>query len=177
MDTFQALVEQYMPLANSLAFKKKKNLPRHIDVEELQSAAYLGLVEAASRYDESRGTTFSTFAFPRINGAINDHLRSLGQISLLSLETSYGDEEFTLKDTVAAKNASEVEETLEVLTNELGEQAQDVLRCYYVDEYSMKEVGERYGVSESRISQLITSYKTGIRQRWDETELREMLAA
>ncbi|MEM7454615.1 MAG: sigma-70 family RNA polymerase sigma factor [Planctomycetota bacterium] len=59
--------------------------------ENLQAAGILGLVEAANKYEPSKGTAFRTFAFPRIRGAIIDELRKLtpvsqrvlGQISLL----------------------------------------------------------------------------------------------
>src|SRR4051812_1699576 len=75
MTITQSLVEQYIPLANKLACRRKKDLPRFVDIEELKSAAYLGLVEAASRYDPKVGVIFSTFAYPRIFGAIQDYLR------------------------------------------------------------------------------------------------------
>lgn len=176
MDTMHSLVEQYLPLANKLAYDKKKTLPRYVDFEELQSAAYLGLVEAASRFDAMRGNSFMTYAYPRILGAIQDHLRSIGRLPSISLEAK-GDEEFALKDTISAKESSDIDEVLEVVSSDLGEQAQNVLRLYFVEDYSMKEVGQQFGVSESRISQLLTSYKNGIRHRWNESDLREELAA
>jgi len=51
-------------------------LPPHVDQEELLSAAYLGLVAAAERFDPDRGVKFKTFAEQRINGNIIDELRS-----------------------------------------------------------------------------------------------------
>lgn len=47
-------------------------LDRH---DEFVSAAYLGLVEAASRFDFTAGTSFRSFAFLRIRGAIIDSIR------------------------------------------------------------------------------------------------------
>lgn len=44
--------------------------------EELISVGTLGLVEAAQRFDESRGVKFHTFAFTRVRGAIADYLRN-----------------------------------------------------------------------------------------------------
>lgn len=43
--------------------------------DEFISAGYLGLVEAASRFDFSAGTPFRSFAFLRIRGAIIDGIR------------------------------------------------------------------------------------------------------
>jgi RNA polymerase sigma factor (sigma-70 family) len=178
------LVEQYIPLANKLAFQKKKTLPKFIDIEELRSAAYLGLVEAASRFDPEIGVTFSTFAYPRIFGAIHDYLREQGWVKrgdltpVLSLDAPCAeDEECTLKDTIEAKPEGDTEECFEVITLNLDEQAKQVLRFYFIDEYSMKEVGEKFGVSESRISQLIKHFKGRIREEWSEEALRLELAA
>src|SRR5438105_933762 len=50
-------------------------LPRGVDVDNLEAAGVLGLVEAANRYEPERGASFKTFAFTRIRGAIYDELR------------------------------------------------------------------------------------------------------
>lgn len=181
MTTSQKLVEQYVPLANKLAYKKKKVLPRFVDIEDLKSAAYLGLVEAASRYDPEYGVAFSTYAYPRIFGAIHDWLRNEGwgkrgeSSKLLSLDIE--NDECSLKESVVAKDERNDKEFLEVVSFDLGQQAEDILRRYFIDLYSMKEVGKRFGVSESRISQLITQYKIRIRHKWSESDLRAELAA
>lgn len=175
MNTMETLVEQFMPLANKLAFSKKRTLPNYIDIEELQSAAYLGLVEAASRFDESKGVSFTTFAYPRIYGAITDYLRSLDN-SVLSIDDS-DDDETLLRDTLKAKDTPDFEEVLEVVTKELNPQAKNMLRFYFVEDYTMKEVGERFGISESRVSQIFSGCKQDIRGRWTEDALMEELAA
>ena len=51
--------------------------PRHADREELAQAATLGLVEAANRFDPSRGVPFERWAALRIRGAIVDAVRAL----------------------------------------------------------------------------------------------------
>jgi RNA polymerase sigma factor for flagellar operon FliA len=50
-------------------------LPDFVDSESLESAGILGLVEAATQFDPSRGVEFRTFAHHRIRGAILDELR------------------------------------------------------------------------------------------------------
>lgn len=52
-------------------------LPASVTWDELVSAGYLGLIEAADRYDASRASNFSAFARPRIRGAMLDSLREL----------------------------------------------------------------------------------------------------
>lgn len=181
--TTQQLVEQYVPLANKLAFQRKKTLPRFINVEELQSAAYMGLVEAASRFDPSLGIAFSTFAYPRIFGAIHDYLREQGWLrrggsfNILSLDSKEPDEDTCLKDTLAAPTKDDTEECFNVITRGLDTQAQQVLRHYFIDDLSMKEVGDKFGVSESRISQLIKQYKSRLRSLWTREEIYMELAA
>ncbi|MCB0317387.1 MAG: sigma-70 family RNA polymerase sigma factor [Bdellovibrionales bacterium] len=49
--------------------------------EELTSAGYLGLVEAAERYDSTQGTNFKNYAFLRIRGAVIDSIRKSSDIS------------------------------------------------------------------------------------------------
>jgi hypothetical protein len=71
-----ALIAQYMPLARSLAAKKHSQV-NWIDIDELRSAAYYGLVDAASRYDTEHGGFFR-YAMVRISGEVQDYLRSLG---------------------------------------------------------------------------------------------------
>lgn len=175
-----SLIETYMPLANKLAFDRKKTLPKFIDVEELQSAAYLGLTEAANRFDESRGISFSTFAYPRIVGAIIDALRQQGwgkrncQKYAVSLETTI--DELELKSVFAVSEEKNANDMFEVICLGFEEQAVDVLRSYFIEEKSMKEIGKEHQVSESRISQLISNYKRQIHKNWTFTDLIELAA-
>lgn len=70
------LIEQHLPLVRHVVFQVAVHFPRHVDREELATAGALGLVEAARRYDESRGVPFDRFAAPRIRGAILDAVRA-----------------------------------------------------------------------------------------------------
>ncbi|MCB0951812.1 MAG: FliA/WhiG family RNA polymerase sigma factor [Microthrixaceae bacterium] len=71
-----ALVEAHLPLVNHVVFQVAVNFPRHVDRDELVNAGAIGLVEAAKRFDESRGVPFNRFAAQRIRGAIIDAVRS-----------------------------------------------------------------------------------------------------
>lgn len=79
------LVKDHMVLAQSVASQKYRTAPHALDLDDLRSLAYMGLVEAASRwfkYCESRGYDpndtqfFVIYARPRIAGSIYDKLRS-----------------------------------------------------------------------------------------------------
>ena len=70
------LIEQHLPLVKHIVFQVAVHFPRHVDRDDLARAGALGLVEAARRYDESRGVPFDRFAAQRIRGAILDAVRA-----------------------------------------------------------------------------------------------------
>ena len=70
------MVINFLPLANSIASKKKSKLPKFIDLEELKSVAYLGLVDAANKFDVNKSPSFAAYAQIRIFGEIQDYLRN-----------------------------------------------------------------------------------------------------
>lgn len=75
-DDLNARIEANLPLVKHVVFQVAVHFPRHVDREELARAGALGLVEAARRYDDSRGVPFERFAAQRIRGAILDSVRA-----------------------------------------------------------------------------------------------------
>jgi RNA polymerase sigma factor for flagellar operon FliA len=75
-----ALIEQYLPYATSIANKIAHTLSSDADLDEIICNARLGLLEAAKRYDPKYNVDFKTFAYYRIKGAIYDGLRKTGWI-------------------------------------------------------------------------------------------------
>jgi RNA polymerase sigma factor for flagellar operon FliA len=69
-------IEANLQLVKHVVFQVAVHFPRHVDREELATAGALGLVEAARRYDDSRGVPFERFAAQRIRGAILDSVRA-----------------------------------------------------------------------------------------------------
>jgi RNA polymerase sigma factor for flagellar operon FliA len=70
------VIEEHLPLVRHIVFQVAVHFPRHVDRDELARAGALGLVEAARRFDESRGVPFDRFAAQRIRGAILDAVRA-----------------------------------------------------------------------------------------------------
>ncbi len=66
------LVDRHLPLARAVAARFGAAGPGR---DDLLQAAALGLVEAVAAFDPDRGTSFSTFAVPRILGEVRDALR------------------------------------------------------------------------------------------------------
>ena len=58
-----------------LARRVAASMPHSIDLGDLVQDGMLGLIDAAHRYDESRGIKFETFAERRVRGAMIDALR------------------------------------------------------------------------------------------------------
>ncbi len=73
-----AMIEQYMPYAVSIANRVAKSLSSSVDYDDVLCNAKVGLLEAARRFDENQNVDFHTFAYYRIKGAIYDGLRKSG---------------------------------------------------------------------------------------------------
>jgi RNA polymerase sigma factor for flagellar operon FliA len=73
----QRLLEQYLPLVKNVAGRMAMGFPKSVELSDLVNTGVIGLIEALSNFDPSRGVKFETYAVPRIRGAILDELRSL----------------------------------------------------------------------------------------------------
>jgi RNA polymerase sigma factor for flagellar operon FliA len=77
-DSQTQLLSEYLPLVQQVAGHIYHRLPRHyIDLDSLVQSGVVGLLEAAQRYDASRGVGFAEYARYRIRGEIMEYLRSL----------------------------------------------------------------------------------------------------
>ncbi|MGN0503908.1 MAG: sigma-70 family RNA polymerase sigma factor [Ruminococcus sp.] len=101
MKSRDTLIEENLGLVYSCA---KKLSGRGIEYEELVSAGYIGLINAASRFDEALGFRFSTFAVPSIIGEMKRIFRDGGTVKVsrslkeLSLKAQRAAEEFRRRE-------------------------------------------------------------------------------
>ncbi len=70
-----SVTESHLQLVKRVARSVARTLPRHIPMEDLVGAGSLGLVDAARKFEPSRGVAFDAYAAVRIRGAILDELR------------------------------------------------------------------------------------------------------
>jgi RNA polymerase sigma factor FliA len=70
-----ALLVEHLNLVHHTARQLSRRIAVQVDYDELVSAGSIGLMAALGAFDVSRGLAFSTFAIPRIRGAILDELR------------------------------------------------------------------------------------------------------
>ncbi len=225
----EQLILEHLPLVRYLVGRMAAKLPPHLDLQDLMSAAVIGLINAADRYDPTRGVLFKTFAEQHVRGTILDELRSYDVLSrsmrdkykrlereLRLLEHLFGrnptseevaealqmslEDYFGLLDDVHAFTFISLDDSWEgddgsplcladvlcetdakspqqlVITKQLAEalgQAIDTLpekerhaiTLYYNEDLNLKEIGELLGLTESRISQIISQAMVRLRSR------------
>jgi RNA polymerase sigma factor for flagellar operon FliA len=69
------LILDHVPLLRHIAGRMALDLPASVDRDDLIGYGMLGLIAAADSFETGRGLKFSTFAYPKIRGAILDELR------------------------------------------------------------------------------------------------------
>lgn len=69
----EQLVLDHVPLLRHIV--GRMSVPSSLDRDDLLGWGMVGLLSAADTWDETRGLKFSTYAFPRIRGAILDEMR------------------------------------------------------------------------------------------------------
>lgn len=224
-----AMIVEHMPLVRYLVNRIAPQLPSHLDLQDLVSAATVGLINATDRFDPDRGVLFKTFAEQHIRGAIIDELRSYDVLSrsmrekykrleqevialehrlgrhpsseevaaalgigleeyyallddvhvytFISLDDSWEDGDgspLCLADVLSECDAKspqqqvmmmQLAEALGVAIESLPEKERHAVTLYYSEDLNLKEIGEILGLTESRISQLISQAMVRLRGR------------
>lgn len=152
-----SLILANISLADKIAKSKKRKLS-HISLDELKSAAYLGLVEAANSYQNSKNDCFAAYAVWRIIGSVKDFLREL----------SWGTRSNNVKMSVIQDDQVFQEKTTECNFDEIISYLPDlnktILKLYYQDGYKLKEIANGIGVHESRISQILSDSRSKLQK-------------
>lgn len=225
----EQLIVEHIPLVNYLVKRMAAHLPQHLDPQDLMSAAMIGLINAADRFDPGRGVLFKTFAEQHVRGTILDELRSYDVLSrsmrdkykrltkelcclehrlgrnptseemaealgisqddyfqllddvhvftFISLDDSWEDDDgnpLCLADVLCeneAKNPQQqvimmqLAESLGQAIDALPEKERLAVTLYYNEDFNLKEIGETLGLTESRISQLISQAMVRLRGR------------
>jgi len=68
-------ITECAPLVRRMAHYLAAKLPASVHVDDIIQAGMIGLMDAASRFEEAQGCQFQTFASQRIRGAMLDELR------------------------------------------------------------------------------------------------------
>lgn len=161
--TTDQLVVAHIGFANRLASWRKRKIPPCVSLEELQSAAYMGLVDASKRYDGNQ--PFEAFARPRIEGAITDYLRELRWGSRRSPVQA---KEFT--DTIG-KEAARFDDLFEVVSKPQNTRIRNILKWHFVEGETQTEIASKLGVTRASVNQTIKGFTKNARSRWTESRL------
>ena len=206
------LVIKHLHVVKAVAAGIRRNLPAHVELDDLIQAGALGLVDAAHKYDTGKKVLFQTYAKYRIRGAILDSLRRADwasrdlrkrqkqvQALALALTAELGRNPTDVE--VAARLGIDVRRARKLLVdvNALGCRGQksatrtpvgseamadpghqpdqlcarsrlkklltdamaglparsrSIIELYYRQDLTMREIGNRFGINESRVSQL-----------------------
>lgn len=187
----RATVTQYLPLVERVARRMARRLPCNIALDDLVGAGSLGLIDAVRRFDPARATSFTAYAELRIRGAILDHLRALDWLPRgvrASVKRGESDSAVVSVDDAAGlgfdgfaasqpspRSLVEYRQrraSLAAAIASLPERARRVLGLYYVNDLTLREIGEVLGVTESRVCQLHAEAVVHLKQT-----LRHELAA
>ena len=71
----ESWIERHAPLVKRIAHYMMARLPASVEFDDVLQAGMLGLLDAVTRYEETQGAQFETYAAQRIRGAIVDELR------------------------------------------------------------------------------------------------------
>lgn len=165
-DYINTLITENIYLASRIAKSKKRKF-YNIDLEELESAAYLGLVQAANFFDAQKNNCFAKYATVRIFGAIQDYLRELvwgGRTK----EKLIMQEGFDLNLYADKSKTQQNDDDFEKIIENLPIKSKSVLRKYYIKDESIYVIAEDIGVHESRISQILSESRKKLKLIWSE---------
>jgi RNA polymerase sigma factor (sigma-70 family) len=141
---------------------------------ELLSEAHLGLLDAARRFDQTRGVLLGAFVTmivqQRLRRAVQRwNQRQAHQVcftDLDELDSAANKPVVDLADPCMpeADGPAAVREALERVRRVLPERSYAVLRLHYVEGHALEEIGREMGVSRQRVRQIIKQAKERARR-------------
>lgn len=127
-----ALIEQHTVLVKRIAYHLLARLPASVIADDLIQSGMIGLLEAASNFDGSKGASFETFAGIRIRGAMLDEIRK-GDWTPRSVH----------------KNSRMISDAIKALEGELGRDVTD------------SEVADKLDISLNEYHHILNEVSTG----------------
>jgi RNA polymerase sigma factor FliA len=220
------LARRMIPTIHRIAHQLARRLPRHINIDDLVSAGYEGLVTAYTRFDPARGEGFEAYAEFRIRGAMLDDLRANDPLSRdqrahankiaamthalrarlgrapasdeIAAELGITLEVYWQQLTASATDVStsldredgfdaffqvrdphveatdehlcrkELKRAIHCAIDALPERLQRVIELHYGEGLTLREIGELFNVTESRVCQLRSEAIRLLRERCEE---------
>jgi RNA polymerase sigma factor for flagellar operon FliA len=156
------MIEDNMPLVTFVA-KKFKTYNHIHDFEDLLQIGYIGLINAVDKYDESKGTKFSTYAHMAITNTIVNQFKRNDVRSVtdtVTLETPIcEDGNITLNEAIVddydAFTDLENKEFIKQLYTVLSKDEKLLLNMRYVNDMKIEDIGNIMAMSQPTTSRAI----------------------
>lgn len=100
------IVDEFNNLVLSIVNAIRKNLKLRVDLADLESYGYAGLLAAHERFDPAQKTSFASFAYYRIRGSILDGCRKEGWMTR-SRERAELDRQITMNEYLESAAATQ----------------------------------------------------------------------
>lgn len=120
----EEIVKKYIPLVKYIASRVIIGKSKYIEFEDLISYGMIGLMDALSKFDESKGMKFSTYASIRIRGSMIDEIRKNSPISKGAMDklNRYNSAiEILQRRNLKEPSTKEIAEELKIALSEVGE--------------------------------------------------------
>lgn len=148
------------------------------DEEDLTQVGFVGLLEAASRYDAGRGVSLSTFGGRRAAGAMKDHVRSVLTERRKVPTTPLDDDDSRNPRPLVAQDRRSAESRemllrfgrfLRAAWTSLPDPAREVIRQRYLEGASVRDVARTLGVSIATVARRERAGLDWLRERFCES--------
>jgi len=117
------------------------------------SSGLEALIRSIERFDPGKGATLEQYAWTRVHGAVLDEATTIERID--TLESADLD-----CDPVVSAERHEAKKRFRGAFARLSAQHREVAVLLYVEDATLREVGRRLVVSESRVSQIHTQLRS-----------------
>lgn len=129
-----------------LSARYKLRYPQY-DIWSFIGAGWIGYYDAQRLYNENKGMKFSSFAFEKINYAMLTSVKCDKDHRFFIDPSDICDCKQIEHDVIESKKIRES-------ISKLNRRQADIVNQYFYRDYTHRKIGERYGLSEHRISQI-----------------------
>jgi len=173
----EKMIEAHLTLVDFLVDRMMTQVPAFVSRDDIRSAALMGLMDAANRFDPRRGVLFKTFAERRIRGSVFDEVRRMDWFSRSLREKQSRLNKVTddlAKQLGRAPEDQELAAALEMALDDFRELQLQVSQLGYVSLNENIDENEENG--KSFIDNLEDTQQSSAQERMEAGELTKELA-
>lgn len=161
-------VEDNLGLARKIAFQFSRIYKDKYTYDEIESTAFLGLIEAAKNFDESKGFKFSTYAMPVIAGRVKRMYRddkwyfvkrgvrhNMGSLNFVIDNENNTELQDILEDEVNIEEDVTNKLLLKKLLALLNDRDRNILYLYYFKKLKQREIAEIMHITQVSVYRII----------------------